>query len=156
MNQRLFPQVIDNRFEGHRLAIWLLGGLVVVRLLMSFNIILNTRSVAVGADGIPLNSFSELEASRFLSLFAVFGVSQLVLAMLGLLALFRYRAMIPLLYLLFLAEMLARRLILLAQPLAGDGARPIGFYINLGLLVVLLLGLTLSIRRSGAVVENAP
>ena len=70
------------------------------------------------------------------------------LGLLGVLALVRYRAMIPLLYILFLAEMLARRLMILAQPLAREGPPPIGFYINLGLLAALALGLLLSLRRS--------
>lgn len=50
MLSRLFPTQADNRFEGYRAALWLLGLLITLKLIMSVNSILNTRQVAQGAD----------------------------------------------------------------------------------------------------------
>ena len=48
MLQRLFPDRIDNRFAGHRLALWLLGIHLALKLVMSVNSIVNTASIASG------------------------------------------------------------------------------------------------------------
>jgi MYXO-CTERM domain-containing protein len=80
------------------------------------------------------------------ALFAIWGLSQLVFSVLGVLALTRYRAMIPFMFVLFLLEHLARRLIPLVKPIARTGAPP-GLYINIALLVLMIVGLVLSLRR---------
>jgi hypothetical protein len=56
--------------------------------------------------------------------------------------------MIPLIFALFLLEYLSRRLILLFSPIIRTGTPP-GFYVNLVLLAVMLLGLALSLRSRG-------
>jgi hypothetical protein len=67
-----------------------------------------------------------------------------VFSVLGVLALTRYRAMIPFLFVLFLLEHLARRWILLVKPIARTGTPP-GIYINLVILVLTIVGLALSL-----------
>ena len=66
-------------------------------------------------------------------------------SVLGVLALTRYRAMIPFMFVLLLLEHLARRWILLVKPIARTGTPP-GMYINLVLLVLMIVGLALSLR----------
>jgi hypothetical protein len=53
--------------------------------------------------------------------------------------------MIPFVYVLLLLEHLARRWILLVMPIARTGTPP-GFYVNLVLLVLMIVGLALSLR----------
>lgn len=157
MIERILPLSIDNRFAGYRAAVWLFAFVVLVRMLMSLNMIFNARGVALGPDGIPLEIFGESAGSRFLTLFVVLGLSQLSFALLASLALLRYRSMIPLLYLVFLGEMLVRRLLLYAQPLARDGPAPSGFYVNVVLLGITVAGLLLSLRhRPPQDDQNAP
>jgi hypothetical protein len=145
MIERILPARIGNDYRGHKAALWLLGLFVALRLVMSANTIFNTRSVAVGADGIPLESFGAEGARTVLELFAMLGVAQGVIACLGLLALVRYRAMVPLASLLLLAEQLGRRGVALAHAAPGSGIAVPGFYINLGLLGLLLAALILSL-----------
>ena len=154
MLQRIFPNQFDNRFDGHRLALWLLGGLVALKLVMSINSILNTASVAAGADGFPLASYSVAAARAVLMLFALMSLGQLMLAVLGLVALIRYRAMVPLVYAVLLLEHVARRLIVQAYDVDRSSSAPVGFYINIALLGLLTAGFALSLwprtRRSSA------
>ena len=143
---RLFPKQFDNRYDGRTAALWLLGLLIALKLVMSVNSILNTQSVAAGADGIPLDSYSAQAARQVLLLFAMVALGQLAIALTALLALVRYRAMVPFAFLLLTAEHVGRRLIVWtnsASPPAGNPSP--GFYINMGLLAVLLLGLVLSL-----------
>ena len=145
MLNRLFPRQVDNSFAGFRAALWLLGLFVALKLAMGFNSIFNTASVAGGADGIPLESFGPAAAREVLLLFALTSLGQLVLAVIALTILIRYRAMVPFIYLMLLVEMLARRFIVQSYEVARTASNSAGWYINIGLLALLALGLVLSL-----------
>ena len=145
MLDRLFPRHVDNRFEGHRAALWLMGLLIALKLVVSLNSMFNTALVAQGADGIPLDSFGPDAAREVLTLFALVALGQLILALIALAALIRWRALVPFLYLVSLVEMLARRLIVQTHDIARAGASPIAWYVTWGVLILLALGLLLSL-----------
>jgi len=144
---RLLPAYIDNRFRGNRAALWLLGIYIALRLVMSFNSIINTRSVATGADGLTLDAWTPASVQVVLLLFALVAVGQLFLNLFALLALVRYRAMVPLVFALLLLEQLCRRALVFDYSVAGEAA-PVGTYINLGLTAILFVGLVLSLIGS--------
>ena len=154
---RLFPKQVDNRFDGYRAALWLLGLFVALKLAMGINSILNTASVAGGADGIPLDRYGPAAAREVLMLFALTSLGQLVLALVALTILIRYRTMVPFIYLVLIGEQLARRLIVQSYEVARPEGAAGGWYINIGLIAVLAIGLLLSLtpsrdpRRSRAV-----
>lgn len=143
--ERLFPSRMGNDFNGHREALWLLGLFIALKLTMSVNSILNTASVAAGADGLPLDSFDPAAARAVLMLFALVALGQLTLAVIALIALIRYRAMVPLMYLVLLGEQLARRLIVQGYAVERTEAIAVGWYVNVGLLALLTIGLVLSL-----------
>ena len=145
MLDRLFPRQVDNRFDGHRAALWLLGLLVALKLVVSLNSIFNTASVAQGADGIPLDSYGVAPAREVLTLFALTALGQLALALVALAALIRWRALVPFLYLLSLGEMLARRLIVAAEAGPRPEAAAVAGLVTWGGLALLALGLALSL-----------
>jgi hypothetical protein len=68
----------------------------------------------------------------------------LIFSLLGALALVRYRAMVPLVFLLLLLEHLGRKLILALMPVAQAGSPP-AFSINVFLIGLTALGLALSL-----------
>lgn len=145
MLERLFPRQADNRFEGLRPALWLLALLICLKLAMSVNSILNTETVAAGADGIPLASYGPAAAREVLLLFALMALGQLTITLIALATLIRWRALLPFVYLMLLAEQLARRAI--ARSHAAPDARitDVAWYVNYGLLTLLFLGLALSL-----------
>jgi len=145
MIDRILPQRIDNTHRGHPLALWLFIPVVVLKTGIALGTMFNGRDAAQSADGIPLDRFGPGGAETVVALFAIWGLSQLVLSLLSVLALIRYRAMIPLLYVVLLLEHLARRWVLLAKPIPGTGTPP-GVYINLVLLALMIAGLALSLR----------
>lgn len=95
---------------------WLFGVYVALRIVINTTVIFNTRSVAAGADGFPLDVLSPNAAATVIMLIAVNAVGQLALALLGLLVLIRYRAMVPLTAVLFVGELIARRINVLVHP----------------------------------------
>ena len=58
MLRQLLPQRIDNRYRGHRLALWLLAVLVLMKGGIGLGTIFNGHSAAASADGIPLDTFT--------------------------------------------------------------------------------------------------
>lgn len=142
---RLFPGRVDNDFDGHRAALWLLGLFIALKLAMGVNSILNTASVAAGADGLPLDSFGPAAARAVLMLFALVALGQLTLAAIALIALVRYRAMVPLMFLVLLGEQLVRRFIVQGYAVERTEGFPPGWYVNIGLIVLLAIGLVLSL-----------
>jgi hypothetical protein len=140
----ILPRRLDNTYRGHRAAVWLFVAVLILKTGIGLGTIFNGRAAAQSADGIPLDNCGADGAAAFVTLFALWGLSQLVLSAIGVLAVVRYRAMIPLMFALFLFEHVVRRLILLTKPIARVGAPP-GLYINLALLAVMAVGLVLSL-----------
>ncbi len=147
MLDRLLPRRLDEGYRGHRLALWLFGLVVLVRLGMSLGTVFDGRSVAITADGIPLDTYGPAGAQTVVSLFAVLGLAQAMLAVVGVVALVRYRGLVPFLLAVFIVEYLCRRIVLAALPIARTGAPP-GGLVNLALLGVMIVALALSLRRA--------
>lgn len=159
MLNRLFPHQIDNAYQGHVLAIWLFAPVVLLKLAMGFNVSgmnpwISSRYVFEHADGVPVGSFPPEAASIAVFSFAAWGLALFVLALLSLIVLLRYRAMLPLMILAMTIEQVGRKLVSevhLGPRVAEGGALPAGFWINWGLSGALVLALVLSLipaRRS--------
>ena len=154
MLDQILPQRIDNTYRGHRLAIWLLTPVVFMKTAIGLGSIFNGRVAAQSADGIPLDSFGAKGADTVVTLFAIWGLSQLVISAFGILSLVRYHALIPLMFVLLLFEALAKRWVLAVMPIARTGAPP-GLFVNLALLTLIIVGLALSLRRQVALSSTA-
>lgn len=148
MLRQLLPQLADNTYRGHALALWVLGLLVLMKVALGVNSIFNGRSVAATADGIPLGAFPPDAARAVVTLFALLGLGQLLLGLGGLLVLVRYRGLVPLAFLVLLLEHLARRLILQVLPIARTGGAS-GVVVNLVFFGLMAAGLALSLWSRG-------
>ena len=152
MFNRIFPRQFDNDYRGNRLAIWLLIPIVIGRLAMGTNTIINTRMVATSADGIPLDSFGAGGAETVIALFALYGLFVLLFALQGVVVLIRYRSMIPFMYLLLLLQQVGGKMLILVHPLARTGipSARLGSAFILAILAMTLIGFVLSLLRKPA------
>jgi len=148
MLNEILPRQVDNTYRGYKLALWLFGLLVLMKAGISLGTIFNGYTAASSADGIPLDTFTPAGARAVVSLFALWGLSQLMICLLCVLVLVRYRAMVPFMFALLLLEHLSRKLILQIMPIDTTGA-PAGYFINLGLLALMIVGLALSLWSKG-------
>jgi hypothetical protein len=138
---RLFPARLDSvGYRGRAVALWLFGLFLVLRLIMGVNGAINPRAIATG-DGLRLD---EGGADTILLLFRSLSLGTLPLVVIGVVALWRWRSMVPFLYLVLLAELALRRLVALANPIPRTDAS-LGIWINLALLALLLIGFVLSL-----------
>lgn len=150
MLSRIFPTQVDNNYRGSRLAIWFLVPIILLRGLIGFNSIFFARSVATSADGVPLDSFTPAAAGTVLALFALLGLFSLLLALLGVVVLVRYRAMIPFLYLFLLIQEVGNKAVLLAYPVtrSASSGMPAGSIVVFTILAMTLLGFVLSLTAN--------
>ena len=144
MFSQLLPRQIDNSYRGFKVALWLFAFVVLVKVVMSVNSIFNGASVASSADGIPLDTFTPAGSQAVVSLFGLSAFSRLMICLLGILVLVRYRAMVPLMFAVLLLDHLGRRLVLYFLPIPRTAGSP-GSAINLVLLGLMILGLGLSL-----------
>jgi hypothetical protein len=145
--ERLFPERADREsYAGSRAALWLLGLFIALKAVMAVNGTPNARTVATGADGIVLEGLGGGVAETILHLFRAASLSQLPLVLIGLAVLLRWRSLVPFLFLVLLAEQLARRLLAFLEAAPARAATP-GSWITFGLLLILFVGLALSLRQ---------
>jgi hypothetical protein len=141
------PKQVDNNYRGTRLAIWLLAAILLVRLGISGATLFNTHDALQTADSIPVDSFGPAGAAAAMSLFKLLGLELLVLNLLGVGVLIRYRTLIPFTYFLLLVEQVSRRELLILYPIVRTGEHMLPFNINLALIGVLCVGFVLSLFR---------
>lgn len=144
MMKRLFPARFDNIFPGQKIALWLFYALTVVTLWRSQHHIFASDGGAQSIATIPLDSYPEGAAATVVSIFAAWGLAQLGMALVMLLAAIRYKSMIPLLWLLILFEYTGRLLIGMHKPIETVSTAP-GQTANLIFPVIALVMLTLSL-----------
>jgi hypothetical protein len=145
----LLPPRADNAYRGHKSALWLFGLVVLVKMGIGGGTLFNGRMAATNADGIPLDTFGSAGAQAFVSIFAAWGLSQLMLSAVALLVLLRYRSLVPFMFTVLLFEHVVRRVIFLVLPMPRLGSPP-GFWINVALLGLMAVGLMLSLWRRGS------
>jgi hypothetical protein len=154
--RRLFPPQFDNRFEGRRSALWLLGLYLALKLVMSVRSVLDAAAVAAGPDRFPLDRYGEEASAVVLWLFALNAFGQFVPLLLGTAALLRYRAMVPFVFLLLLLEQVGRRVVTATYEIQRSFSAGGGLSITLALLAILVAGMVLSlIGRPGARDDSA-
>ena len=102
--KNILPKIADNDFQGHRFALW---GFILFTLLMSWRAIIHmlfeqygfhqiANFQAISGDPDPM-----LLIYRF---FSLWGFAQLIFCIVCWIVVFRYKALIPLMYLLWLFE----------------------------------------------------
>jgi len=143
MLSRIFPTTFDNAYRGHWLAIWILAVVALLKAIQGGKSMITPVSTMVTADGIPLSTFNAAAQHETIVMFALLGMYLTVVPLIGLVALVRYRAMIPFAYLMLIAVQLGAGAInMIYEPSTGH---PVGFWVNLGILAVTLLGFVLSL-----------
>lgn len=121
----ILPERIDNHFPGHRAVVAVFAAITLMTLGRSFFHILAPDGGAQSVAHIPLTTFSPVQAGQaVIFVFALWGLSQLMMGFVYVVALARYRALIPLLLILMFLEYCGRYLIGHFRPLELTGTPP--------------------------------
>ena len=147
MLNRIFPERIDNQYRGNKLALWFFVPIVFMNVAIS---LLHIFSADGGASisTIPIDTYTSGGAQNVIALMARLWLEQFLLGLLLVVVLFRYRAMIPLMYVLIVLHSIALRGVAYMKPLALVGTSGA----NTPALVLAILsisGLVLSLLGTG-------
>jgi len=141
---RLFPATIDNIFPGQKVALYIFYAFTAVTLWRSQHHIFAADGGAQSIATIPLDSYTDQGAAAVITIFALWGLAQLGMAFIYLLACIRYKAAIPFLYLLIVVEYGGRLLVGTFKPIETTGTAP-GAAVNIPFMVVGTVLLILSL-----------
>ena len=122
--ERLFPRQFDNVYRGNKIALWLFYPLTAMTLWRSQHHIFAPDGGAQSIATIPLDTYTQGGAQSVVTIFALWGLAQLAMGLVMLLAAIRYKSMIPLLWLFIFLEYGGRRLIGIYKPLETVGTAP--------------------------------
>lgn len=144
MFDRLFPKQFDNAYRGHWLAMWILGVLLLLRLAQMGIGLIDPVPVIRGPDGILFDTFNAPAQAAFTYVFRLLCFLNILVCLVGVLALVRYRAMVPLIYLVLLLLFAGMKVLVLLYPIPrAPGA--VGGVMVLVMLAVTLVGCLLSV-----------
>jgi hypothetical protein len=149
MLERLLPRVVDNQYRGHVVALWLFYPITLMTLARSAIHVFRSDGGAQSIATIPLDTFVSGGAQTVVSIFALWGLSQLLIGLIYVLVLVRYRTLIPLMYVLIVAEYVGRFAIGLMKPIVTVETPP-GAPGTLLLMALGVIGLVLSLHDGTA------
>ena len=144
MLSRIFPKLLDNQYRGNKIAVWLFVLLTVMNAGISCVAIFKPDGGAQSADGIPLDTYGPAAAQAVIGVVAFLGLANLLLYIVFIVALIRYRSMIPLMYVLIVLSWLAHKGIGLMKPIVRAGTSS-GHYVTWSLFALSVIGLILSV-----------
>ena len=143
----LLPKRIDDSFRGAKVALWLFYILTAVTLWRSQHHLFSGDGGAQSIATIPLDSYSPEASSTVVGVFALWGLSQLLMGFIYLLVCLRYKALVPLMCLLGIIEYGVREFYISNyKPVETTGDAP-GALINLPFMLLFSLMLVLSLWR---------
>ena len=111
MFRRIFLSNIDNLFRGKRIALWIFIIVLIIKTAQNLFVIIGGASIISSADGIPLERYSQEAAQTIVYLWTYVGFIRLLILILGFLILFRYRSLIPLMFVFLLLQDISRYII---------------------------------------------
>lgn len=148
MFSRIFPRDTQ-AYNGHKAALYLFYVLTVITLMRSLTHMFSADGGAQSIATIPLDQFTENGTAAVVLVFALWGLSQLIVGLLYVFACFRYRGLIPSFYLLLIFEYAMRIYLTHIKPVVVEGVAPgaIGDYV---MVPVAIMFFFLSICKPGS------
>jgi len=146
MFNKILPDTIDNTYKGNKIALWFFYLITVVTVVRSCIHIFKYDGGAQSIATIPLDTFTEGGAAVVILIFAYWGLSQLMFGIVQVIVAFKYKSLIPLMYLMLVIEWVGRFVISLFKTIETTGQAPGGIG-NMVLPFVCLAMFFLSINR---------
>ena len=141
MLEKVFPKTADNTYKGNKIALYffylITANTVVRSLIHTFAADGGAQSIAT----IPLDSFSTQASQTVILIFALWGLSQLIMGILYVIVAFRYKSFIPLMYVFILFEYVMRMVLGMMKPIVTTGTAPggVGNYVMIALALIMFI-----------------
>jgi hypothetical protein len=142
----LLPAVVDNTVRGMKLPVYVFTLIAMVSTVRSC---IHLLAPDGGAGSIAGMDLAVQGAAGIIFAFALWGSAQLIYAFIQLAVAFRYRSLVPFMYVLLMVEAVLRMLVGYMKPVTFSH-RPPGAYGNYVMLPLAALMLVLSYRRTSS------
>jgi hypothetical protein len=144
----IFPSIIDNSFYGGRIPLYVFCIITIITLWRSQHHLFSSDGGAQSIATIPLHTFSESAQLAVIGVFSLWGLSQLIIALVYLIASIRYKSLIPLLYVLMIVEYFIRAFYIgNFKPIPLEGTAP-GGLLNVPVIIIAMVMLSLIFYNS--------
>lgn len=108
MIEKLFPKNLDNQYCGRAISKWVFVAMTILTIGRSLAHIFLPDGGAQSIATIALNDFSPEASSVIIGIFSYWGWSQLLFGLFYLVVLWRYKSLIPLMWLFIFTEWVGR------------------------------------------------
>ena len=141
--EKFLPNTVDNTYSGNMLAFYVF---IMLTVMTTFRSLAHILLPDGGAESIASIDVDVEGGDAIVAMFAYWGLSQLILTVLYILSIVRYKSLIPLMYLTMVVEYTLRFVIGLAKPMEHSGTAP-GEVANVVLPLLTLVMLLLSLQE---------
>ena len=145
MFNAIFPPTVTNDYHGSPVAKLAFGATKLLTVGRSLVHILKADGGAQSIATVPLDAYPPDASDAVVAIFALWGLSQLLLGLVFLVVLWRYRSLIPLMWLLVLLEWGGRLVLGVCKPIETRETPP-GAIGNVVFTVLALVMLPLSLQ----------
>ncbi len=140
---KIFPKVVDNKYNGSKTASIIF---LIIAIFGFFRSCIHFLAPDGGAHSIAGMDLTHGGAKEIIFAFSLWGSSQLLYAIIQLVVYFRYKVLIPFMYLLMILEILMRIFVGHVKPVCFSHLPP-GQIVNYVILPLAIMMLLLSIRN---------
>jgi hypothetical protein len=146
MFEKLFPKIVGNNYQGHRIAKWLLILYVAKSLFAASVHMFAADGGAQSIGSVALDQFSLGGANSVITMFGLWGMEQLVIGLIAIVILLRYKALIPMMALVYVIEYTGRFTAHLYTPGLVTAHTPPGAVMDNILFPLAMIMLVLSLK----------
>ena len=151
---KIFPKKAENFYNGYKVAEVAFLILTIVTIIRS---LIHFLAPDGGAESIATIDLNVEGADIIVGIFALWGVSQLLLAIVYLIVFFRYKNLIPFMYVLIIIEYTMRIMVGLMKPFETTGVAPgaVGNLIVIPFAIIMLVLSLLQPDKKNQKTENS-
>jgi len=147
MWNKLFPKTVENKYTGHVLGLILLG-LYVFKSFFAGSVHMFAPDGGAQIIGsVALDQFTRGGADSVITVFGLWGMEQFVIGLIGLVVLVRFKALIPMMTLVYVVEYIGRMALPLFTPGLVTAHTPPGAAADTVLVPLAVLMLVLTLYR---------
>lgn len=146
--KKVLPDKITNDFKASKILIYIFSLITLVTIVRSLIHIFAIDGGAQSIAGFPIDTYSQEASKVVVLIFSVWGLSQLLMGILYLIVLLKYKSLIPLMYLFLFIEYAGRLLLGIYKSAESTHVVP-GSVANYLMIPISLVLFILCLRQKG-------
>ncbi len=146
---KVLPKEFNDNYTGRKISLYFFYLFTIMTLVRSLIHMFAPDGGAQSIATIPLDTFTDEGANTVILVFSLWGLSQLIMGIFYVIVSWKYKSLIPLMYIFIFLEYVMRFLLGIFKPIETTGTAPGGVvnYVFIPLAVILFL-LSINSKKS--------